>query len=195
MELKRDHPSNLSSTPNFIPIQIIVFETSQSKPQISTSWFHNRKHQTITKVMRILPLGTMNVWTEFHGNPSSGCYISVWIKVVDQQTDRHWQDYSHTNKHLPKAFAIAMLSNRPMKGVGARSSLLVTSSLYFLVGELLCPPQSLSDVSFTAGSLGNQCRATSASAEATTHCHHPIGGRERHQVLRQENTVPVTGES
>lgn len=30
------------------------------------------KHQRITKVRRMHPLGTMNIWTKLHNNPSSG---------------------------------------------------------------------------------------------------------------------------
>lgn len=37
-----------------------------------------------TNMIRINPLGTINVMFKCHGNPSSGCRdISVWTKVLD----------------------------------------------------------------------------------------------------------------
>lgn len=40
------------------------------------------KGQGISKVSGMYPLGTMNVWTKFHGNPFSSCWdILVWTQV------------------------------------------------------------------------------------------------------------------
>ena len=43
--------------------------------------------QVISKAIRIHPLGTISVWTKFHGNPLNSCRgTSDWTKVVDQST-------------------------------------------------------------------------------------------------------------
>lgn len=49
-------------------------------------------------VIKILPLGTMNVCIKFHGNLSSSCTdISVWTNwPADRQKEWHHQPWSHS---------------------------------------------------------------------------------------------------
>lgn len=42
----------------------------------------------ISKLITIHPEGDVNYCLKFHGNPSNNCWdISVWTKLLDQQTD------------------------------------------------------------------------------------------------------------
>lgn len=60
--------------------------------QMSTSWWKvNEKSEDDQShcSSRILSLGTINVCTKDHGNPSNCCHdISVWTNVVDWPTDK-----------------------------------------------------------------------------------------------------------
>ncbi len=54
-------------------IRLIIVETFNSKPQMSTSWWCQKKQRTCTKL---------------HGNLSNSCWdICIWIKAVHRQTD------------------------------------------------------------------------------------------------------------
>ncbi len=61
--------------------------TTKNKKKF-TSWWCQRKRQSITKVTGIYPLGSINVCTKFHGSRlCSCCDISVLTKEVDWLTD------------------------------------------------------------------------------------------------------------
>ncbi len=57
----------------FMAIHPIVVEIIRTKPKMPTSQWRWRKSQWITKVIRIHPLGSMNVCTKFHSNPFNSC--------------------------------------------------------------------------------------------------------------------------
>ncbi len=59
--LPLNHILRIKSVLNFMAIHPIVVETFHSKPQMWTSCWHQRKSQGITKVMRIYPLGNLNI--------------------------------------------------------------------------------------------------------------------------------------
>lgn len=69
-------------SPNVMAIHAIVFETFYSKLLISTSWWCYRKSQGIIPVSRILPLGTLDVFTKCHGNALNS-YFSLDQSIVD----------------------------------------------------------------------------------------------------------------
>ncbi len=57
----------------------ILVQILQSIPQMSTTWWHQRK------VSGIHQLEIRNACTQFHGNPFSSCLnITVWTKAVDR---------------------------------------------------------------------------------------------------------------
>ncbi len=74
------HPEGNMNIPKFMEIYKVVDEIFNSKPQMSSSWWHQRKSQDITKINRIHPLGTM-IWA----NPCSD--ISVW--TTDQNCNKN----------------------------------------------------------------------------------------------------------
>lgn len=69
------------------------------KPGMWTSWWCSRKSQGTTKVIWIHHLGTTNICTKSHDNPSNSCWnISVWtprggptLPFLEAKTlRRHW---------------------------------------------------------------------------------------------------------
>lgn len=57
-------------------------------------WF-KKKSQGISKVTRVRPLGTINVWTKFLGNPSNRCWdISVGTKTAMRLVRLKTRDWS-----------------------------------------------------------------------------------------------------
>ncbi len=65
----------------------------------STSWWHWGKSQRITKVSRIHPLGTMNVWPHFMAIHLMVVEMSDW--TLDQnggpaERHRHWPPLRHS---------------------------------------------------------------------------------------------------
>ncbi len=67
------------SAVKFTVIYQIAGKTFLSESQMSICWRHYRKN----------PLGTVNVCTEFHGNPSNRCWvISVCGGPMDRWTNR-----------------------------------------------------------------------------------------------------------
>ena len=71
---------------NFMAIRLILAGIFHSNPKIQECLckiFH-----WITKVIRIRPLGTMNISTNFDADPSNSCYNTlIRMTAVDQQTD------------------------------------------------------------------------------------------------------------
>lgn len=88
-------------------------------------------------------------------------------------------------------------------GGGARSSASSCGSALFLSAgavmssplrapcELLCPPQSLSDVTAASRSLGNQERAPGAASQVAAHRRRPIRrGEERRALMGEREDAP-----
>lgn len=62
---------------NFMAIYLVT-----GKPQKSASWWRYMKSQGIIKVVSLYPLGTTNVCTKCHGNPSDGCWNISGMRFV-----------------------------------------------------------------------------------------------------------------
>lgn len=75
----------------------LVLQVFGHKPKFCTNSNFDLmvKNQWITRVIRIPPVATMNVFIKFHGNPSYNCNL-MWNKVVDQQNNQHHPTTSMT---------------------------------------------------------------------------------------------------
>ncbi len=69
--------------PSFMAIHPIAVETFHLKPQSSASWWHWSKSQGIAIVMRIHPLGTMNICARFCANPSTVVDVEIFHRISE----------------------------------------------------------------------------------------------------------------